>query len=245
MTSKQYLLIPLSLIILALIGWFAFIKLTPPSHNNITLTFKATVAGEALDFNKPLYPNPAGEGKFQIRDFQFYISNIKLIARDHLYSDPYVYHLARFDNDKKSFRIALEQVPHKEYQAIELSIGIDKIANSTILSQGDLDPNNRMAWSWDVGHKFILFEGSLATGQGLKPLVYHVGFNENYKTLTFPITNNKLKQSDNHLQFSVDIMTLFNGENPINMDALSSVKFDPEDAKILANNYQNMIQATW
>ena len=52
---------------------------------------------------------------------------------------------------------------------------------------GDLGPDGPMAWSCDVGYKFVLFEGALLVGDIQYPLVYHVGFDENYKQVSFEV----------------------------------------------------------
>lgn len=208
---------------------------------DVTLNFTASVAGEGLQFNQSIYPNPGGAGTFHIRDFQFYLSNVKLLAADETYHEPYTYHLARFDNQSTNYAILLKDLKRKDYQKIELSIGVDKVANSSIVVKGDLDPNNRMAWSWDVGHKFILFEGGLKTQDGVRPLVYHVGFTENYKTLTFDISPDVFKSENPELNFEVDLMAIFNAKNAIDMAQLPSIKFDRTDAKTLADNYEEMI----
>jgi hypothetical protein len=39
------------------------------------------------------------------------------------------------------------------------------------------------SWTWEVGYKFVLFEGTLVRGNGSVPLVYHIGFEENYRLI--------------------------------------------------------------
>ncbi len=212
------------------------------STAKLTLNFNATVDAKPLVFNQIIYPNPGGAGKFKIRDFQFYISNIKLISQTGDFVEQESYHLARFDNKDIGYTIQLNNIPNEEYQTIEFSIGVDKIANSSIAVSGDLDPNSRMAWSWDVGYKFILFEGGILNDELLRPLVYHVGFNENYKTLSFPLEQPLFTKQKGTLRFNVDIMKLFNGAKSFDMIELPSVKFDRKDAKMLSNNYSKMIE---
>ena len=98
-----------------------------------------------------------------------------------------------------------------------------------------------MAWSWDVGYKFILFEGGLDLNGTLLPLVYHVGFDENYKSMAFNLDQAYNKGRLKSAYFKVDIMRLFSGPTTIDMAELSTVKFDKLDAQIIANNYANMI----
>jgi hypothetical protein len=218
---------------------FACVR-TENKTKTVSLRFSAVVDRAPLLFNQIEYVNPGGEGSFKVRDFLFFISNVKLISESATYLEPGSYHLVRFDNNERTYTIILDDVPNGDYQTIEFSIGVDETANRSLIAAGDLDPNSRMAWSWDVGYKFILFEGGLALDDVLYPLVYHVGFDENYKPLVFD-----LQSSEDHdvrmLDFQVDIMKLFKGRHLIDMTALPNVKFDRQDAKLIATNYQSMV----
>ncbi|NQY50538.1 MAG: hypothetical protein HRT50_15835 [Colwellia sp.] len=227
------------LLILVIIGICGLSWYKANSPRQLTINFSAVVGQQPLVYNQINYPNPGGPGLFKIRDFQFYISNIRLLSEQGDYIATNSYHLARFDNEKTIYTIQFNNIPNRSYRAIEFAIGVDEKANGTIISQGDLDPNNRMAWSWDVGYKFILFEGGLQHGDTLYPLVYHVGFNENYRKLSYPVQG-ELQAS---VDFKVDIMKLFNGQANLNMAELSSIKFDRNDTRFLADNYEKMIIA--
>ena len=181
---------------------------------------------------------------FRIRDFQFFISNIELLGEKGVYRVPDSYYLARFDNSSTSYQIDLANVPQDWYSAITFSIGVDEVANGSIISVGDLDPNSRMAWNWEVGYKFLLFEGALIDGDTIRPLVYHVGFNENRKTLRFNLPEEVAPDSSDALLFTVDVLALFTGKNTVDMVALPNVKFDRDDARLLAGNYGTMISLT-
>ncbi len=69
--------------------------------------------------------------------------------------EPESYHLARFDSDDGTYVIVIENIPREDYRRIEFGIGVDPATNGTMASVGELDPNGRMAWSWDVGYKFV------------------------------------------------------------------------------------------
>ena len=127
----------------------------------VRMRFDAVIGDRPLVFNDARYSNPGGAGRFRIRDFQFFISNIDLHGETGVYRVPDSYYLARFDNSSSSYQIDLANVPQDWYSAVTFSIGVDEVANGSIISVGDLDPNSRMAWNWEVGYKFILFEGSL------------------------------------------------------------------------------------
>ncbi|MCJ8268285.1 MAG: hypothetical protein MJK04_02680 [Psychrosphaera sp.] len=227
-------------VIILLIGIYGLNWYKQNAIKTLTLNFTAVVGDQPLVFNQLNYPNPGGPGLFKVREFLFYISNIKLISADGEYVEPDSYHLARFDNDTTSYAISLNNIPNRDYQTIEFSIGVDETANGTLTSKGDLDPNSRMAWSWDVGYKFILFEGGLAHDNTLYPLVYHVGFDENYRTIRNDLPQSVFEETQASVQFKVDIMKLFNGKANLNMIELPSIKFDKEDTRFLADNYQHM-----
>ena len=151
---------------------------------DLTLRFHPVVGAEPLVANELRYANPGGEGRFEVRDFQFFLSNIRLAGRTGAYVEPDSYHLVRFDDAEAIYVVTLHDVPPGHYDRIEFGIGVDPAANRSIEPRGDLDPNGRMAWTWDVGYKFVLLEGSLVRDGVRTPLVYHVGFDENYKRIS-------------------------------------------------------------
>lgn len=229
------------LVLLLLAGWYAATKLTQ-AVGTVRLVLKAETNGKAIVFNEFAYDNPGGTGRFRIQNFRFFVTNIKLKNGETTFAEPESYHLARFDNPQKSYVIDIPNVPLNGYEKIEFSIGVDTEANGSIKTHGDLDPNSRMAWNWQVGYKFVLFEGTLSLGNEIAPLVYHIGFNENRREVTFDLPDQIGKFEVSEVSLIVDVMTLFSGATLVNMKELQTVKFDHVDARMLANNYQNMIQ---
>jgi len=222
---------------------------------DVSLRFEAFVDGEPLVRNQFVYPNPGGEGHFRVRDFQFFVSNVRLISEGDSYAEAESYHLVRFDDDSGAFTILLLGVPARTYERIEFGIGVDAAANESIVSTGDLDPNGRMAWNWESGYKFLLFEGRLQVDDVQTPLVYHVGFDENYTQLAFADSGVRVKCQSNRsllrhftltpqlceFSFDVDLMRLFNGASTIDMASIPDVKFDREDSRLIAGNFASMI----
>ncbi|MEH6547697.1 MAG: MbnP family protein, partial [Sneathiella sp.] len=182
---------------------------------DLELVFKASVYQQALVFNEYLYDNPGGPGRLMVRDFRLYLSNVALISVDDEYYETESYHLARFDNDAKSYVISLPEIPRRNYTKIRFSIGVDEEANLSRAWQGDLDPNGKMAWNWEVGYKFVLVEGSLLVEEERKAIIYHVGFSENLRKQSFMIPQNKLDAGTAILKFDVDIMKMFQGNTVI------------------------------
>jgi hypothetical protein len=208
----------------------------------VTLRFQGVVGGQPLRHNQFLYPNPGGQGQYRVRDFQFFLSNIKLVGDDGFYAEPESYHLARFDNEESVYLVSLEGVPKQDYQHLEFTLGLDAQVNGSLVSVGDLDPNGRMAWNWETGYKFVLFEGMLQIEERRVPLVYHIGFNENARSMSFSIAGEGVGANRQAiLGFNVDVAKLFEGTTVIDLAALPTVKFDRDDAQALADNYATMI----
>jgi hypothetical protein len=219
-------------------AWYSY-RSVPPGR--LALRFHPFVGEEALVLDQVRYANPGGEGTFKVRDFQFFVSNIRLVSNSAEFVEPESYHLARFDSDHGTHVIVIENVPREDYRRIEFGIGVDPAANGTIASVGELDPNGRMAWSWDVGYKFVLFEGALVVGDTQYPLVYHVGFDENYKQVSLELGEPLFDGPEAEVDFRTDLLQMFSGAKTVDMAGMSNVKFDRTDAKLLADNYARMV----
>ena len=228
--------------ILGITGWWLYRAAQPIE---LALYFHPFVGPEPLVLNESRYPNPAGEGRFKVRDFQFFLSNIRLTGGVGVYTEPDSYHLVRFDGAEPAFGIVLHDVPRLDYQRIEFGIGVDAAANKSLMQRGDLNPNGRMAWNWEVGYKFVLFEGALLRDNASDPLVYHVGFEENYRLISTQLHHELLDSRPARLDFRVDILRLFQGSTTVDMAALPSVKFDRADAALLARNFAAMVTPMW
>ncbi len=241
MAGRRFLVLGTALLAAAA-GIAAYYEYRSAQPTRLTLRFHPFVGSDALVRNEARYANPGGKGLFKVRDFQFFVSNIRLLADDGAnFIEPGSYHLARFDGEDGTCVILIENIPRADYRRIEFGIGVDPVANGSIAAVGDLDPNGRMAWSWDVGYKFVLFEGGLMLADTQYPLVYHVGFNENYRPLSFGLDGSGFARADLALDFRTDLLKMFSGVHTIDMAALPNVKFDPDDARMLAENYAGMV----
>jgi hypothetical protein len=242
---KATLLILLALAAAAALGVTGWRWYRAAQPMELALYFEPFVGPEPLVLNESSYPNPGGEGRFKVRDFQFFLSNIRLVSTTSAYAEPESYHLVRFDGQEPAFAIILHAVPRRNYERIEFGIGVDAAANRSLTQRGDLDPNGRMAWTWEVGYKFVLVEGSLLRGSASDPLVYHIGFAENYRLISTQLQRGLLDSRPPRLDFRVDILRLFQGSTTVDMAALPSVKFDRADAALLARNFTALVTPMW
>jgi len=239
--ARRRLLIPVLIALAAALSTAAWFLHRSSQPMRLSLHFHAFVGPEPLVLDQIRYPNPGGDGQFKVRDFQLFLSNLRLVGDAGAWAETDSYHLARFDDAGDGYVIVLPDVPRRDYDRIEFGIGVDAAANRSIEARGDLDPNGRMAWSWDVGYKFVLFEGALVLGETQYPLVYHVGFDENYQLVSADLEPGLLKGRDARLDFRVDVRRLFEGSATVDMAALPNVKFDRADAALLARNYGDMV----
>lgn len=231
----------LALAAIAIGAWY--LALRPSETMQVSLVVTPVVDGQGLQLGTGTYANPGGEGEFSVRDFQFFVSNVRLVADATEFAEAESYHLARFDSDEGNYVIALDSVPRAAYSRLEFGIGVDSVANGSLMSAGDIDPNGRMAWNWEVGYKFILFEGGLQLGDRRIPLVYHVGFDENYAEVTIPLDVESFEGKTVTVDLCADVLRIFRGDETVDMSQLSDVKFDRADAGMLARNYATMVSA--
>ena len=212
---------------------------------SVTLRFAAQVDGQPLRLGAQRYTGPTGSGEFSVEDFKMYISNVVLrnseSGNTHVEKDSY--HLFRFVGESNDFDFVLEGVDANDYDSIEFA----PQRNLSIESLGDLNPNNQMAWNWDVGYKFVLLEGMFYPENDTTPipLIYHVGFSENYKELSFDLNDSEGRpnaQSNTTLIFEIEVMEMFRNPRDIDFNVLPSIKFDEGEAKMFADNYADMIR---
>ncbi|WP_075349484.1 MbnP family protein [Algoriphagus marinus] len=159
-----------------------------PEMMTTAIQFENTLNGKDLVLNSSTFTLPSGEA-FTPKKFKYYISNVALInSKTGIeYLEPDSYHLI---NSETNIGIDLGMIPSSNYDQIRFSIGVDAEANAKTDQTGDLDPNSDMAWSWNSGYKFVLLEGEFVHAQTKERtgLVLHIGRNQNYKTITQPIS---------------------------------------------------------
>jgi len=176
--------------------------------------------------------------------FAYYLSNVVLYTSPTdsvLVKDSY--YLVRVDDQTGSnYSIEIKNLPPVTIEKIGFSIGVDPLKNASTDNDGDLDPNNFMAWNWDTGYKFLLFEGRFRNADGLKDaLVLHIGGNSNFQTMRFPLnTPVELKENTQpKVVFKAQIKEIFENPNTIALNESTSVVMGP-GSELFAQNYAHM-----
>ncbi|WP_026954846.1 MbnP family protein [Algoriphagus vanfongensis] len=215
-----------------------------PAQMNVEITFENTLNGNPLELNQENFTLPSGE-PFMVKKFKYYISNVVLTdtesATQYIENDSY--HLLGQDFNSV---IDLGMIPSANYDQITFSIGVDEVANSRTDQTGDLDPNNDMAWNWNSGYKFVVLEGEFThqSTQERTGLIFHIGTNSNYATVTLPLSGVMAgKASSIALETAID--ELFSNPNilaPSNM-ASTTVMGGPVADQIGQNYAEGFIKA--
>ncbi|MFT2007778.1 MbnP family protein [Pontibacter sp. 13R65] len=213
-------------------------KENPEATTSVTVSIQNMVGTEPLQLDEVAYISPAGHS-YSLSNFKYYLSNVKLIGSGgaKMYVEPESYHLIAQDG-KTSF--VMPDVPVGTYQKLELSIGIDEELNHRIDHQGDLDPSNEMVWNWDTGYKFITLVGSYTGQTRSGGLVFHIGGDANYRTLTLDLPQplNLQEGGSNQLRLQADVNELFQHPNLIDFEVMNSSGHG-SGPNLIAENYSN------
>jgi hypothetical protein len=212
---------------------------------DIEMNFNLKAGTEDLVFEDKTYINAAGN-QFSVSSFWMYISNITLIGAegtvDYILENDY--HLIEGSKSISDLVIGLDSVPAGSYNAIRFSIGVDAPTNTDISAiAGELDPAR--AWNWNTGYKFVSLEGNFfPEGQEARGLIMHIGLDQNYKTLTADFSNNlNINGGMSNIDFSVDILKMFEGVHTIDFSVTNTIKAQPVESGQVADNYAaGMIQ---
>lgn len=228
-----------------------FISCEDDNDNNILPTssiqfnISHLVDGEAIEFNTKRYTNEVGN-EYDIQEFKYYVSNVKLrnTSTGELFIVPESYHLVNPTQDNPDFTIDIENVPLGNFNEIEFAIGVDNSKNYSTDNVGDLDPSSNMVWNWDTGYKFLLLEGNFypADGSDKRGLVYHVGSDQNYRILRYPLGNSLTLEAGKTTQinFQTEVSEIFKNPTTMDFNEFNVVKFQEVTSQI-ADNYSNML----
>ncbi len=214
----------------------------------ILLRIGHKASGKNLVKEELIFKDSLGQ-EYSIASFNYFISNIKLKNKEQniLYQQENSYHLVKVFLNPNNTEIILKNVPRKKFEELELSIGIDSLTNNRIDKPKDLDASKEMFWSWEDGYKFLDFTGRYKDGDKEQGFVFHIGGNENYKTITFNFkallgTNYDIVK-DGQIILDADAEGILGSPNRVIFKELFKTKGSIEStaagANQIADNYAN------
>jgi len=193
-----------------------------PATGTLDVTVDNVVGTATLQLESGTYSSPAGD-TYTVSDLKYYISNVTLISGNGqaTFVEPESYHLIA-QGSKTSFE--LKDIPAGTYDKVELAIGVDEAHNHSTDQEGDLDPSNEMVWDWDTGYKFLSLVGAYTGDTESGALVFHVGGDANYKTITLDLPKpiDLREQASYQLKLQADVNELFQGPHLIDFDMMNS-----------------------
>lgn len=158
--------------------------------------------------------------------------------------------------------IRLENVPAGKYNKISFTVGVEEAGIKEGAAGGVLDPaTSAMFWNWNSGYVAYKIEGQSPASPGnaggntivkenTKGIVFHIGgwktvegtnfVNNNRRiTLDFDIDAKVESKERPHAHLTVDVLTVFGGDNKINFAEANSVH-SPKAGTTMA---ENMVKA--
>ncbi|MEM1135712.1 MAG: MbnP family protein, partial [Bacteroidota bacterium] len=203
--------------------------------------------GQPLELDSKEYKN-ALDNRYTVSEFKFYMSNIKLrnSSNGAIYLEPESYHLVERMPETHIYEIEIDNIPTDSFafNELEFGVGVDNAKNYSLDQVGALDPTNNMAWDWNTGYKFLLLEGRFfPENSDPAGLVYHIGGDSNYRTISLPLGNNPVAINQNEqftLTINVEVSQIFNGATNLDFNKNNVVMFDAIANKVATNYASNM-----
>ncbi|MCC5944342.1 MAG: hypothetical protein JJT94_05360 [Bernardetiaceae bacterium] len=215
----------------------------PSKVGSLSIKIEHVFDNEPIVLNSQTYRNANGD-EFVIQKFKYYLSNWKLLRSDDgEYLIPDSYKLVEVTRGAHLFEMIFEGIPEGEYEAVSFAIGIDPERNLSTDQIGDLDPNNEMAWDWNTGYKFLLFEGR-TTAERPQGIVFHIGEDENYVPQYFEFDSKLQIETGKQakMQIICEAAELFRGTTLVDFAVLNDAMFGRPAAQIRENYQDDMLR---
>lgn len=215
---------------------------------SVKLEFTNKVGSENLVLNTAWYTNQNGDS-FNVTKFNYYISNITLNKADgSRFTETESYHLLR-QNDLSTLEFDINEVPGGTYKSITFMIGVDSFRNVDGAQTGALTPSD-MFWDWNTGYIMLKFEGTSPQSTQSGDIVqFHMGgfsgANSVLKTITLPFPSDLVVNGNEpHVHLAANVLEMFKSPSTISFATVNAVHMPGANAKMIADNYADMISVT-
>ncbi|MDX5346750.1 MAG: hypothetical protein LPJ89_01460 [Hymenobacteraceae bacterium] len=218
-----------------------------PQPGTVQLEFENRFGNNKLAMPTTVFTTTS-QDSVKLQRLMYFISNVKLIKEDgSVYAEPNSYHLVQNAPGSIKEIFKLHDVPAGRYNKIEFSIGVDSAHNqSTDHTIADLKDSHDMTWSWHTGYAFMKLEGKFYNpdSTGFASMLYEIGTDPNYKTLTLPLPQTLIVDTEtSSIHLMTDVNKFFGSPNAINIKANPQVKGESQYAAVaakIAENYSSM-----
>jgi len=219
-----------------------------PFKNNkagsINVSFINIIKSAPLVLDSMEYINPSGE-TYRVSKLKYYISNIKLDASQHSFSEPDSYHL--LDAGQPASLNFTFNAPANTYSSISFITGVDSIKNVSGAQNGVLDPANGMFWTWNSGYVMFKLEGSSPASNIINHRIeYHIGGfsgpDNVMQLITLPLPAPLTVQEGKNyvIKIEADIDKLWQGAYDLKISQTPATMAPGSLSKKIADNYNRM-----
>lgn len=196
--------------------------------------FSTVVGNIPLAFNAQRYVTTLND-TFSVEQFKWYFGPKYPVCYPMDSDSTRHFYLVEADRNRVEYSV---RVKPGTYEFITFSVGIDSVWNYDITRIGQLSPSAGMVWDWNTGYKFLLMEGRYFKSDTVKPIVFHIGEDVNYKLVSLPLPR-PIKADKNQtytINVEANINAMFDLPHPIRLGQWENSMFG-EDARKVANNY--------
>ena len=214
---------------------------------NLKVEFHNMVDAEALELGKS-YTNPNAE-TYSVSKFNYFISNIVLTKNDNSTIKIKNFYQIIKQSDNTSWTFTLNDIPNGSYKSIKVMMGVDSARNRSGAQTGALDVGDDMYWGWNQGYIFLKLEGTAPTSTlSNNGIEYHMGgyggVNKTQREYVINFVAEEAVVSGTTtptLSLQVNVNELFKSPTVISFATDPSVVVPGTKAKMIADNYADMI----
>lgn len=217
-------------------------KIPPLRHGWVTIVIEPVFNGQPLMLAGESYVDEHGDTMY-IDQFRFYITHIKLSVGS-LTAEDTNSHLVDAENPAtNTFRV--NDIYAGSFTSMDMTIGVDSIANTSGANGGDLDPAKGMYWAWNTGYIMAKLEGRSNVCKTLHhAFEFHIGgYKPPYNAAR--TVNVKFKHDiyvlngcNTIIKIKADAAAWFKGN--LDLSKLNDVVMPGKDANTIADNYAQM-----
>ena len=181
----------------------------------VTHVFNSSTVNTPFALNTS-YLTPLGDS-IKVSELSYYLTNVSLLNANNVWVNLGNYDLVDV-TDAASMNITLNNVPAGIYSKVRFLIGVDSLANSTGVHEGELSPAFGMYWTWATGYVFFRMKGRCS---GNRSLTFDIGGDANLASVELPLTSFKKSGSSLTLNTQFNIADIFISPNNYSLNTNS------------------------
>lgn len=181
----------------------------------VTHVFNTAITNGALVLDR-YYQTPLGDS-IKCTELSYYLTNVSLLNSNNAWVNLGNYDLIS-ESDVASKQIMLTNIPAGTYSKLRFLIGVDSLANSSGLHDGELSPGFGMYWTWATGYIFFRFKGRASANRSV---TFDIGGDVNLPVVELPLTSFKKSGTAITLNTEFNLADIFVSPHNYSLDSNS------------------------